>query len=85
MVWAHSGEIVFLDEANILKIVVKNNNGDNIFTTKEHLHSQSNPDIGWTPESAPEYGQVAKVLSEEAIENITSPTHLSPLQQDLFV
>ena len=33
------------DEANILKIVVTNTNGDNIVTTKEHLHSPSNPDI----------------------------------------
>ena len=57
----------FLDKANILKIVVKNSNGDNIVTTKEHLHSLSNPDIGWIPESAPEYGKAAKLLSEEAI------------------
>ena len=32
-----------LDEANILKIVVTNTNGHNIFTTKEHLR---NPYIG---------------------------------------
>ena len=61
-----------------------NTNGGNIVTTKEHLCSPSNTDIGWIPESAPEYGQVAKLLSEEAIENITSPTHLSPLQQEFF-
>ena len=36
-----------LDEANILKIVVKNTTGENIFPTKEHLRSPSNPDIGW--------------------------------------
>ena len=43
-----------LDEANILKIVVKNTTGENIVTTKEHLSSLYNPDIGWIPESAPE-------------------------------
>ena len=60
---------------------MKNNNGDNIDTTKEHLHSPSNPDIGCIPESAPEYGQAAKLLSKETIESIASPTHLSPFQK----
>ena len=72
---------VSLHEANILKIFVTNTNGENNFTTKEHLRSPSNPDIGWITESAPEYGQAAKFLLEEAIEKITSPTYLSPLQQ----
>ena len=73
-----------LDKAKILKIVVTNTNRDNIFATKEHLCSPSNPDIERITESAPKYVQVAKVLLEEAIENITSPTHLSPLQQEFF-
>ena len=53
-----------LNKANILKIDVKNTNGDNIFTTNEHICSPYNPDIGWIPESAPEYGQAAKLLLE---------------------
>ena len=53
-----------LDKANTLKIVVKNTNGDNIVTTKEHIFSPSNPDIGWITESVPEYGQAAKLLLE---------------------
>ena len=35
-----------LDEANILKIVVTNTNGENISTNKEHIRSQYNADIG---------------------------------------
>ena len=73
-----------LDKAKILKIVVTNINGDNIVTTKEHLCSPSNPEIGWIPESAPEYRKAAKLLSEEAIEKITSPKQLSPLQQEFL-
>ena len=73
-----------LEEANILKVFVTNNNGDNIVTTKEHLCSPSNTNIGWIPESVPEYGQAAKVLLEESIKKVTSPTHLSSLQQEFF-
>ena len=73
-----------LEEANTLKYFVTNTNGDNIVTTKEHIFSPTNTYIGWIPESAPEYGQAEKLLSEEAIEKITSPTHLSPLQQEFF-
>ena len=65
-----------LDKANILKVVVTNNNGENIVTTKEHLCSPSNTEIGWIPESAPEYGKAAKLLLEESIKNITPQTHL---------
>ena len=67
---------VSLVKASILKIVVTDTNRDNIVTTTEHLCSLSNPDIGWIPESTPEYGQAVKLLLEEAIEIITSPTHL---------
>ena len=73
-----------LDEANLLKIVVTNTNVVNIVTTKVNLLLPFNPDIGWIPEPAPEYGQAAKLLSGVAIEDITSPTHLSPLQQEFF-
>ena len=61
-----------------------NSNGDNIITTKEHLRSPRNPDVGWIPSSVPKYKQSAKTLSEEDIENITSPKHLSPLQQEFL-
>ena len=73
-----------LDEANILKIIVKNTNGDINVTPKEHFCSSSKSDIGCIPESTPEYGQAAKLILEEAIEKITSPTHFSPLQQYFF-
>ena len=69
-------EYFSLDEANTLKVFVKNTNGENIVTTKEHLCSPSNPDIRWIPESAPEYGKAAKLLLEESIKNITPQTHL---------
>ena len=46
---------VSLDEANVLRIVVTNSNGDDIVTTKEHLRSPANPDVGWIPSSVPEY------------------------------
>ena len=84
--WSRLAKVKYfsLDEANILKIVVTNTNGHNIFTAKEHLCSPSNPDIGWITESAPEYGQAAKLLPEEAIEKITSPTHLSSVQQEFL-
>ena len=68
-----------LDEKNVLRIIVTNSYGDDIITTKEHLHSLSNTDFGWIPRSVLEYKQSAKTLSEEDIENITFPKHLSPL------
>ena len=73
-----------LDEANVLRIVVTNSNGDDIVTTKEHLRLPTNPDVGWIPSSVPEYKQAAKTLLEEDIEKITSPKHLSPLQQEFL-
>ena len=75
----------FLYKANIVEIFVTNSNGENIVTTKEHLRPPYNPDIGWIPYSAPEYIKSDKLLSEEEIENITSTTHLSPLQQYFFI
>ena len=57
-----------MEETNVLRDVVTNSNGDDIITTKEHLRSPSNPDVGWIPSSVPEYKQSAKTLSEEDIE-----------------
>ena len=56
-----------------------NSNADDIITTKEHIRSPNNPDVGWIPSSVPEYKKSAKTLSEKDIEKITSPKHLSPL------
>ena len=61
-----------------------NSNGDDIITTKEHLRSPDNPDVGWIPSSVPVYKQSAKTLSEKDIEKTTSPKHLSPLQQEFL-
>ena len=44
-----------LDETNVLRIVVTNSNEDDIITTKEHLRSPSNSDVGWIPRSVTEY------------------------------
>ena len=73
-----------MDKTNVLRIIVTNSNGDDIITTKEHLRSPNNPDVGWIPSSVPEYKQSAKTLSEKDIEKITSPKHLSPLQQEFL-
>ena len=74
----------YLDKTNVLWIIVTNSNGDDIITTKEHLRSPNNPDVGWIPISVPEYKQSAKTLSEKDIEKIKSPKHLSPFQQDFL-
>ena len=73
-----------LDKTNVLRIIVTKSNGDDNITTKEHLSSPNNPDVGWIPSSVPEYKQSAKTLSEKYIEKITSPKHLSPLQQQFL-
>ena len=61
-----------------------NSNGDDIITTKEHLRSHNNPDVVWILSLVPKYKQSAKTLSEEDIEKIMSPKHLSPLQQEFL-
>ena len=43
-----------MDKTNFLRILVTNSNGDGIITTKEHLSSPRNPDVGWIPSSVPE-------------------------------
>ena len=73
-----------LDRTNVLRIIVTNSNGDDIITTKENIFSPNNPDVGWIPISVPEYKQSAKTLSEKDIKTITSPKHLSPLQQEFL-
>ena len=62
-----------LDKTNVLRIIVTNSNGDDIITTKEHLRSPNNPDVGWIPSSVPKYKQSAKTLSEEDIEKSRRP------------
>ena len=62
-----------LDETNFLRIIVTNSNGDDIITTKEHLCSPNNPDVGWSHSSVSEYKQSAKTLSEEDIEKSRRP------------
>ena len=41
----------YLDKKNVLRIIVKNSNGDDIITTKEHFRSPKNPDVGWISSS----------------------------------
>ena len=73
-----------LDKTNVLRIIVTNSNEDDIITTKELLCLPGNPDVGWIPSSVPKYKQSAKTLSEEDIEKITLPKHLSPLHQEIL-
>ena len=73
-----------LDENGVLRIVVMNSNGEDITTTREFLRSPGNPDIGWIPTSVPEYQSSAKEISDEDMTKITSPVHLSPLQQEFL-
>ena len=73
-----------LDSSNVLRISVEMQDGKCVETTREHLRSPNNPDIGWIPTSLPTYESAAKHLSEEDIKKITSPTHLSPLQQEFL-
>ena len=74
-----------LDENGIIRFVVTSiASEEDIETTSDHLRSPSNPDIGWIPTSVPEYRSTSKMLTEEEIKNLTSPTHLSPLQQEFL-
>ena len=60
-----------LDKDNMLRFSVIAANGNEHITTREHLRSPDNPDIGWIPSTVPEYQSAAKELSEEDIESIT--------------
>ena len=62
-----------LDKTNVLRIIVKNSNGEDIITTKEHLCLPNNPDVGWIPSLVSKYKQSAKTLSEEDIEKSRHP------------
>ena len=74
-----------LDDKGVLRFVVTSlASEEDIKTTSTYLRSPSNPDIGWIPTSIPEYNSTSRTLSEEEIEKITSPTHLSPLQQEFL-
>ena len=73
-----------LDGSNVLRLTVVTSNGEEITTTKEHLRSPTNPDIGWIPTSTPELESAARHLTDEQIEEITLPMHLSPLQQEFL-
>ena len=75
---------IFLDDNNVMQISVTTADGTEIQTTREHLRSPGNPDVGWIPSSAPEYNQSASQLTEEQVNNIISPSHLSPLQQEFL-
>ena len=73
-----------LDDSNVLRFTVIAADGKEIITTREHLRAPENPDIGWIPTSVPEYKTAAHNLSDEDIEKIASPIHLSPLQQEFL-
>ncbi len=72
---------VELNDDKVLQIRLSEKGGDDFVTTREHLHSPNNPDIGWIPSTMPEYRTVAKVLSDREINSITSPKHLLPIHQ----
>ncbi len=69
----------------VLKIRVTEKGGDDFVTTREHLHSPNNLDIGWIPLTVLEYRTAAKELSDKEINSITSPKHLAPLQQEFLI
>lgn len=72
------------DQDNILRITVTTPNGNHLETTKEHLRAPEQPDIGWIPSSVPDFQTASGHLTEEQIATITSPRHLSPLQQEFL-
>ena len=73
-----------LDDDNVLRITVVTANGTEHITMREHLRSPTNPDIGWISSSVPEFKTAASELSEEDLEQIASPMHLSQLQQEFL-
>ncbi len=40
---------VELDSENVMKLKVVDASGNKFMTTREHLHSPNNPEIGWNP------------------------------------
>ncbi|KAL7542834.1 hypothetical protein ACHAWF_007261 [Thalassiosira exigua] len=73
-----------LDDYLVLRFRVAQVNGDEFVTTREHLRSPSNPDIGWIPSTVPEYKAASLDLSDEEISRVALPVHLSPLQQEFL-
>ena len=73
-----------LDDSNVLHFTVTSSDGTEIVTTRENLCAPKISDIGWIPQSVPEYKSAAHNLSDEEIEKIASPIHLSPLQQEFL-
>ena len=60
-----------MDDSNVLHFVVTDSKDKEIVTTHEHLRSPSTPDVGWIPNSVPEYGAAAKSLSHDEVEALT--------------
>ena len=58
-------------------LFVKNSNGDDIITTKEHLLSLNNPYVGWIPSSVPKYKQSAKNLRRRYWKNHVAQTFVT--------
>ena len=75
---------IFLDDNNVMQILVTTSDGTEIQTMREHLHPPGNPDVGLIPSLGPECNQSASQLTEEQVKNIVSPSHLSPLQQEFL-
>ena len=75
---------IYMDDANVLRFIVLDSNSKEIITTREHLRSPSNPDVGWIPSSTQEYNAAAESLSDKEVEALCSPLHLSPLQQEFL-
>ena len=70
---------IAIDDAGVLRFVVTDSNGKDVTTTREHLRSPSNPDIGWILSSAPEYDSATRCLTDEEVKTLCSLLHLSPL------
>lgn len=69
---------------NEFHIQVVDSNSVKFTTTAEYLRDPNNLDIGWIPTSIPGYRASADHLTDERLENISSPQHLSPLQQEFL-
>ena len=73
-----------IDTEGVVHIMVARTSGEEITTTREHLRAPENPDISWIPSSVLEYKSTANLLSQEDMEKIVSPIHLSPLQREFL-
>ena len=82
--WLVRVKSMAIDDAGVVRFVVTDSNGKDITTTREHLRSPSNPGIGWIPSSAPEYNSATRCLTDEDVQMLCSPLHLSSLQQEFL-